>query len=344
LKDSTHAYEVARAHEHATSSFSLVTVVFHAFFLMWICLPVLNNAPLIFAPLLGLAFLLTVFFGDRVAIWVAFAAFSVGAATMLLGVQRQELPYVYAVVDERASKDLTSLASVCTFGFALCPYLDRTFLHARQRTTVVGGRASFALGFGGFFLAMIILTLMYSGWMHKFLHSTVVFPAYVWPLIGLHLAGQSLYTTGLHWRRVREEGLSSWIATAFVAISITLLIVIFRVRPWLPYWCALPYSGEYIYRFFMSLYGLVFPAYVWLCMIPGRGRVKPHARALVVFAVAVILAAPTYWMAFMEGKMIWVLPGLAVVLLARLFIRGVGVPPARDGYQRGQDAHAMSGH
>ena len=30
-------------------------------------------------------------------------------------------------------------------------------------------------------------------------------------------------------------------------------------------------SDELVYRMFMGFYGLIFPAYVWLCLIPGRG-------------------------------------------------------------------------
>ena len=63
-----------------------------------------------------------------------------------------------------------------------------------------------------------------------------------------------------------------------------------------------------MYRILLGCYGLVFPAYVWLCMIPGRGRAKPQARQWIVLATAVILAAPMYWMGFIEGKMIWLLP------------------------------------
>src|SRR5262249_49593942 len=80
--------------------------------------------------------------------------------------------------------------------------------------------------------------------------------------------------------------------------------------------------GEEIYRLFMSFYGLIFPAYVWLCMIPGRGRVAPTRWQWGVLAVSVVLAAPFYWIGFIERRMIWVLPGLGIVLAARALIRG----------------------
>ena len=78
--------------------------------------------------------------------------------------------------------------------------------------------------------------------------------------------------------------------------------------------------GEVGHRGFMSFYGLVFPAYVWLCMIPlknEQGTQKPTREKLVVLAVAVALAAPCYWMGFIERQTWWLAPGLAVVLLAR---------------------------
>ena len=81
-------------------------------------------------------------------------------------------------------------------------------------------------------------------------------------------------------------------------------------------------AGELVYRLFMSFYGLVFPAYAWVCMLPTwHNPLKPTARQLAVFAAAVALAAPFYAMAFLGGRMAWAIPGVAIVLLSRL-----GVP------------------
>jgi len=70
----------------------------------------------------------------------------------------------------------------------------------------------------------------------------------------------------------------------------------------------------------MGFYGLVFPAYVWLCMIPGRGRLEPTRWQLLVFALAVLIALPMFWMGFIQRQLIWLLPGVAIVLLARVMI------------------------
>ncbi len=85
----------------------------------------------------------------------------------------------------------------------------------------------------------------------------------------------------------------------------------------------IPDPNENVYRLFMSFYALVFPAYVWLCMIPARGSrtADPTRRTLAVLAAVVLIAGPMFWLAFLGGRMAWALPGLAVVLLGRLFVR-----------------------
>jgi hypothetical protein len=88
--------------------------------------------------------------------------------------------------------------------------------------------------------------------------------------------------------------------------------------------------GELIYRLFMGFYGLVFPAYAWLCILPGRGRVSTTRRQWLVWAATLLIVAPMFWMAFIEREMVWVVPGVAVVLLARLLVGRVDMPPAAD--------------
>jgi hypothetical protein len=77
--------------------------------------------------------------------------------------------------------------------------------------------------------------------------------------------------------------------------------------------------GEVVYRVFMGFYGLVFPAYVWICMVPFRGGM-PTARSVLVFAIFSGLALPFFWTGFVENRMMYLVPGLALVLFARLLI------------------------
>jgi hypothetical protein len=91
-----------------------------------------------------------------------------------------------------------------------------------------------------------------------------------------------------------------------------------------------------VYRGFLSFYGLIFPAYVWLCLVPARGESqtrRPSARKLTILAISCLLAAPFFWMGFVERLTNWLGPGLVIVLLARLWVKpgDLEAPSAASG-------------
>jgi hypothetical protein len=204
------------------------------------------------------------------------------------------------------SMGLLWLAPVCCFGFGCCPYLDLTFHRARQHTTFP--RAAFGAGFGVLFLLMILCTLIYSGAFYGKMSKLLA------QLLLIHMVIQTSFTLAAHARELRRHGARA----AIVAAALTGIA-------WIAYWSLtrgdivsnLP-ADELIYRVFMGFYGLIFPAYVWLVMIPAA---RPTPRNLLIYAAAVLVAVPMFWMGFVLGRMPWLVPGLAVVLLARLLCR-----------------------
>jgi hypothetical protein len=83
--------------------------------------------------------------------------------------------------------------------------------------------------------------------------------------------------------------------------------------------------GEAVYRGMMVFYGLIFPAYIWLCAIPTRdGHAgitdRQGRRKAVIWVGAIILALPAYWLGFLAREPHWLAVGLGVVLLARLVL------------------------
>lgn len=214
------------------------------------------------------------------------------------------------------------VAPVCIFGFLLCPYLDATFHRARQNLEATGSKVAFTVGFGLFFSAMILFTLAYSGLL---LGLGAAGPRVLTAIV-LHMLIQSGFTCGLHIRemtsslgaahpvRVRGLYVSAGVVTLLGgAVTLLQLPVTANIAP----------GFEIGYRVILSAYGLVFPAYVWLVMIPLRvsGR-APSVRHTFVWLGASAVAAPTFWMGFIQHREWWLLPGLLVVLTARAFIRG----------------------
>jgi hypothetical protein len=320
-----------RRHSWAMTAFSIVTIAFHLFFVNWMVARML--------PAGGVMATLTivpVYFAGYVMAWrmrrrgeampagpgagdvpVAILVLLISLVAWLVYMQWGFRPPLTPRDPLRDLSDLYWLAPVCVFGFGLCPYLDRTF-HQAYRATRASGPArpplAFAIGFGGFFLLMICFTLTYA----RQLGPAIDDPAFVmigvvlWAL-GFHMTFQSAFTVSIHLRATPRMPL---VLLGAIGLALAVWALGEAVSDSLDF-----SAGETCYRLFLAFYGLVFPAYVWLCVWRAGDRSEDdRIRALLVFAVAVLIAAPCYWAAFMERHMIWLVPGLAVVLLARLAV------------------------
>jgi hypothetical protein len=132
----------------------------------------------------------------------------------------------------------------------------------------------------------------------------------VWFVVG-HMLFQAAFTSGVHTASAIDRG-TKWGVGAVAAIAIGGAAAWWANRT---VYCGEMLAGELVYRLFMSCYGLIFPAYAWICMLPSwRNPTRPTRRQLVVFAAAVVLAAPFYAVAFLGGRMAWAIPGVAIVL------------------------------
>lgn len=314
------AERIAEAHPLAVRAFSEVTWLFHLFFFCWLVSS--NPSPTLIAAIAAVAaFLLTSWLVPRwfghlswpiVAFVISAAVFAACGSTGQL-----QLPSAGARLP---ATHIVWLAPVCLMGFALCPYLDATFLRARKEQAAQPARTSFAFGFGVLFAAMIAFTLLYAGLFQRDgAPIRFVQPAGVAAvLVAAHMVFQIAFTNQVHGMAMarRESGAKRGLMAGVLIVALMAVSRIDAVHAGLT-------VGEITYRLFMSFYGLVFPAYVWLCMIPVRGErgtQAPGERKLVVFAVAVVLAAPCYWMGFIERQTWWLGPGVGIVLVARLFL------------------------
>jgi len=310
------AADLARRHLSPAIAFSVVTIFFHAFFVGWIIRSLIGDAAeVITLAMAGAMFL----FGRRgrrdLAVAAGLLFFSLLAFVVAASLHERSETGPTGIV---AGVGLAWLSPVICFGFLLCPYLDLTFLRARASTEAYTGIAAFTVGFGVFFTAMLAFTLWYA----RFLQPATVTLHYVSPqlawVIAAHMMLQSAFTVALHSRAIAERWRGK--AQAGLLILAIALVIVFLAGVW---GAGVSFgghnAGELIYRLFMAFYGLVAPAYVWICMVPTRGglAVSPRQKLLVTFA-AVAVAAPMMWMGFIGDQMIWLAPGLAVVLLAKV--------------------------
>jgi len=329
---------IVRDHAGAIELFRLVTVVFQLWFLLAYLMPPMGDGAIIVPTggrlaIVG-ALLAGLVLGARPRLGVVAWCFSIGCAAFAYTQGDLALP---AASSQGSGMGLLWLAPVCAFGFALCPYLDPTFHQARQATRASSARAAFTVGFGGMFLAMIVLTLFYSDWVWAMATNTGRIAASAAVFIAMHIGMQLAYTCTVHARATPGPG--PWSA-ARIGFAMVLAGAAALVTVYLPDHAGLQ-AREVVYRVFMSFYGLVFPAYVWICMAPLSGRgsgdgaddargLKTAPRSLVgiprrtlkLLCVTIGLALPFYWMGFIERQELWLAPGLGIVLAARLLVRG----------------------
>jgi hypothetical protein len=328
--------QVVEKHRMTCITFSLATIAFQFFFAGWMfTIPV---AVLLVGSLAAVQLTLAMDRRVGVLIWIASAI----AFGVLIASGEAFAPHDLPIeLPRQPAIDLLWLAPVCVFGFLLCPYLDLTFHRARQaigesaerramsdeanshssliaHRSALSSRLAFSLGFGVFFLVMILFTLAYAGLLAGVAGDIPVNgPELALQAVAAHMVLQLIFTIGVHAREVataQQVGMKWPLLIGAAAVGLGLSMgrySDFSMGPLL-----LP---ELIYRGFMGFYGLIFPAYVWLCLIPSASP----SRARGVFVIAVLLALPMFWLGFMQQQMIWILPGMALVLASRLL---VGMP------------------
>lgn len=311
---------IQASHRSAILGFALTTSAFQIFFacwiLPWVALTGIDLAKAV--PLIALLMIVSVSINVRTELTIGWIILFLTAALLagVLGDQSPRFPSMHRLM-ESPPLGLVFLSPVIVFGFLLCPYLDPTFHHARQRLNRRAAAMAFGVGFGVVFAAALLCVLAYSRAVETWLLNVPRLSDSIFArCLGLFFVGQLSFTVAMHWWRGSLLGDRARLIRGAVLISASFALGVgswlgtrYIDRPWIE-------AGETIYRLFMGFYGLVFPAYVWLCMIPSP-RAKPSRRSVVVFVAAVAVAAPMFWMGFIEGRMIWLLPGLAVVLLAR---------------------------
>lgn len=309
LKDPEVAQRVRHTHDKAIRRFSMVTIAFHLFVLSVVAFsrpgfPTTTGqvGVLIFGTIFALL-LLTIrrWLVSALVVWLASVGLAIAYATGDSSAVLADPQFF----DSAIPKDLLLLTPVVVFGFALCPYLDATFLRARMSTGRASGRVAFAFGFLAPFVIMIAFTVLYSGIIASG-HSVG------WKWVLAHLALQGGFTLAVH---LRESKLT--FAERGVTLGLTLVAL---AAAWsLPTgpisWADGMLAWEVVYRMFLSAYGLFFPAYVLFAMVPaglGLGPLTRVGRAVVAVTVALVL--PMYAMGFIARQEQWLPLAFGLVL------------------------------
>lgn len=322
------AQRLLDAHGPAIAAFSLVTLAFQWFFLAWM----LAASGLSVRGIALVVAAIVTFFVVRAARGsehdhrggVALGVLGVSIALGLWWLGKDGTGGLATAAPRLPSEHLLPMAMVCVLGFALCPYLDGTFLRTRATLAGSAGTFAFMLGFLVFFALMIGLTFAYAPTIVRTAEATktALSPAALPLVLALHVAVQLAFTGAVHEQVVERAsaGRGPGLTTAAFIVGVVLAMVcmlpaVGRVHPNMP-------NSELVYRAFMGAYGCVFPAYVWIvvwgCRAGGRAPVRAE---LLMWGTAVVMATPFYWLGFMEQRTWMLAPGVGIIVLAGLAAR-----------------------
>jgi hypothetical protein len=345
---------ITRDHRHACVAFSLVTIAFHLHWLGWFVREALGSGTIVWT--MALIFVLAIAGGaggwrDR---YIALGVLAVSLCVLLL-TRYMQLPRLYesnvmmspshAFMD----KGLIWLTPVMVFGFALCPYFDLTFHQAAQVPSKTVRRAAFTMGFCVMFFFIIKLSLDYANvellllkagpslWASEPGQNTWGSALRSWAtILPWHIAVQIAFTLVVHGRQVAVSLADrAQLPKMFIGcLAMAVIVGFLAINMPMPRAQGMS-NGEVGYRIFMGFYGLVFPAYAWIVMIPRRklGGV-PTKSDLLWWIVPVVFAMPFYWMGMIALIPIWFVPGLGAVLLVgvyRMITLRKLLPPPSEG-------------
>lgn len=317
------AARVIGAHGPAARAFSVVTILFHVSFLAWFVPEYLPGLPLggigalalVMLVILGAALCGVVWRGSGRWLACGAAVFGVSIALALIASATcSAFPADPPEAGRFNRMALASFAPVVALGFLTCPHLDLTFLRVRREMPGRAGSMAFVLGFGLLFPALMVLTLLYA---------PAVLAGTLSPLIVAHIAVQAWFTMSVHFREVAGARAPGEPARGLPARMSLLIAVVagasYLSRGWSPL-AGMP-ATEALYKSFIVFYGVVFPAYVWVAMVP-RGPSRLPRRWLIWGATG--LALPFAWWGYMHELWLLTLGIPAVILAAPLAGRAAG--------------------
>ena len=319
MRSRAHSESFVARHAGACRLFSLVTIAFHLYFALW-ALPAMIGPVGWAVALVAVQIAFTPIRGSRFSLgWsvvTLLASLAAAAVMHRQGVLVMPEPKAFPM------PDVLGLVAVCLAGFLVCPYFDLTFQRARQQTTDGGAKIAFGVGFGVMFCSMIVLTFFYATKVNFLTPGSTA----AWA-IGAHWSLQILLTVCLHAASLQalpqaaDDDRASWRPALGFAMAAALLAAMFvRFADSVGWKYGGMAVGEVIYRCFMAFYGLVIPAYF------ATNYNAHRRRRTKTWLLAMLVALPFYWIAFMHKSMGYFIPGVALLILFGIFVSFVKSP------------------
>ena len=285
------------SHKPAIALFSYVTLAYQLFFVAWLGLVIEQLLLLPLVLTVGLAIYFSRTYIKSLAL--VFYVLSIALFVMFLN---SDLP----PIDLSAKPYWPHSVMPLAIGFMLSPYLDITFHRAYKDST--NPKASFALGFGVFFLSLIAFVFYYAGSLGDIFFNGALPAAIVYPVIAF-LVLQTSFTIAAHCSELKNQKYLSFsrLTTAILAFSVLVMSLLALLKGSNIYWTPLPFE-ETVYKSFLFFYSLVFPLYLIM------GQSKP------MYLWILGICTPAYSIGFLLGGQYSYTLTIGVVIILALVI------------------------
>jgi hypothetical protein len=329
LKSKLQSINFVEKHPAAVWWFSVITLAFHIFWIVWISSFIRRIFPLPDEYLAGVGAVVIAFsiasgrairFERTAQMAMVLIIVSIGVliatfVTPMWGQPTSEMA--------RSAPDPFGaywMLPISVFGFMLCPYLDVTFHHARQQLdTAQRGRIGFTLGFVVFFALMIVLTTQYAAVIVGAMDPNQFVPqatSWLGAMLMVHILCQWIFTVRVHLNRMQT--IPGKIPTQGIFYSVAFMAGAAALAAGkIPDYAGLS-IGEVIYRCFIGAYGLLLPSYVLFKVLLAK-RAGSAFNTKMMW-ISIVLATPMFWLGFIERQPMWLAPGIAMVLIGSIVI------------------------
>lgn len=276
-------------HKAACYAFSLVTIFFQLFFIGW----VLSYSSIIQIALLLASMILlylmiryTGFNKAAIALWIlSFSIFII-----YIWFKPSDL-LITKINNQITNININAFYAIplLALGFLLCPYLDLTFHHVVQAdkdNNYYGNRAGFLVGFPLLFAMLMVFSLAYSDSARQlFLNPTEVIEDNIITvkLLFLYFILQGFFTVLAHWQQINQR-MEIQNKTIIFLLMLSAITIPFLLNASI---------NEVVYRLFMSFYGILAPAYVWM-IVTQKNNCSVKIVLLSVLAALLLSAVPMF--------------------------------------------------
>jgi len=320
IRNSQESESFIHNHAFACQVFSFITILFQIYFLSWIIASF--QLSIMTIVLIALIFFVGLISCTKRILTVSSIVFFTSLCILLfISIFERETGLLIVREGKYGAIETLGLIPVFLIGFFFCPYLDLTFHRVIKELRQPQIKPTYVVGFFILFLSFLVLGIKYLPIIyHVLLGSNNQLKGSIIISVCAYVVIQTSFTSIVHLNELLKLKLSRSIWILFICFSVCVSLYAIFADSEIFLLGQSMHLREILFRGFLSVYGLLAPAYIWVFAVVKFGepqRCINNYWKWVIWSVSVFLALPFYIVGFFGNfKLIpYVLPlGVLTIL------------------------------